>query len=349
MIKPNQRRVTLRDVANEAGLSVMTVSYAFNNPERVSEESLQRVLKASKDLGYAGKNPWATSLKTGKSNSLGVVFGEHLTYAFRDPQASEFLAGVASVCVESHLGLTFIPTEGTPGDASRVSEAAVDGYVFWTTVMDDPTLGAAVRTGRPCAIQGGPEYDGIVRVRADDRAAARAMSTTSLKGTSHPVIVSFSLDHTRTPSQGYGLDITQAKLPVTQDRLQGFREGLEAAGFNWSDVYVIALSRNLRTEAKATFDLLLKEAQIPVDAVLCMSDELAVGVLEAASENGRVVPNSLSVSGWDDGPAAAAEGLTTLRQSLYEQGRTCGQIAAGLTADQPQASWSVIERKSTRR
>jgi DNA-binding LacI/PurR family transcriptional regulator len=341
--------VTLRDVANEAGLSVMTVSYAFNNPERVSEESRQRVLKAAQVLGYAGKNPWATSLKTGRSNSLGVVFGEHLTYAFSDPQASEFFAGVASVCVEHHLGLTFIPTEGSPEDASRVSEAAVDGYVFWTTVTDDPTLGAAISTGRPCAIQGGPDYDGILRVSADDRAAAQAMSKTGLKGTKHPVILSFSLDHTRTPRQGYGLDITEAKLPVTKDRLQGFREGLEAGGFNWSEVYVIALSRNLRSEAKATFDLLLKDAQIPVDAVLCMSDELAVGVLEAASVHGRTVPGSLSVSGWDDGPAAAAEGLTTLRQSLYEQGRACGEIAAGLTADSPEASWSVVERRSTRR
>jgi DNA-binding LacI/PurR family transcriptional regulator len=344
----NQHRVTLRDVAKEAGLSVMTVSYAFNNPGRVSEESLQRVIKASKDLGYAGKNPWATTLKTGKSNNLGVVFGEHLTYAFSDPQAVEFLAGVSSVCVERHLGLTFIPTEGSPDDASRVCEAAVDGYVFWTTVEDDPTLGAAVLTGRPCAIQGGPEYDGIVRVRTDDYTAARAMSRT-MSGTANLVIVSFSLDHSRTPRQGYGLDISQAKLPVTKDRLQGFRDGLEEDGFDWADVYVVALSRNHRTEAKATFDALLRDGKISVDGVLCMSDELALGVLEAASEHGLAVPGNLSVSGWDDGPAAADVGLTSLRQSLYEQGRICGQIAAGLTVDSPQPSWSVVERESTRR
>lgn len=330
-------------------MSVMTVSYAFNSPERVSKESLQRVFAASKALGYTGKNPWATSLRTGTSNNLGVVFGEHLTYAFSDPQASEFLAGVASVCVENHLGLTFIPTEGTTADADRVTAAAVDGYVLWTTVADDPSLDAAVGTGRPCAIQGGPEHAGITTVRADDRAAALAVSSTIVQRTRHPVIVSFSLDHTREPREGYGLEIEGAKLPVTRDRLEGFREGLESAGFTWNEVYVIALSRNLRSEAMLSFDRLLTDAEVPVDAALCMSDELAFGVMEAAGQHGRTVPDSLSVSGWDDGPGAAAQNLTTVQQSLYEQGRTCGQIAAGLTPAHLQASWSVIERNSTRR
>ena len=56
--------------------------------------------------------------------SLGVVLGEHLTSAFDDPQATQFLAGIATVCVEHQLGLTLIPVTGGAEDSARVREAA---------------------------------------------------------------------------------------------------------------------------------------------------------------------------------------------------------------------------------
>src|SRR6202043_3209676 len=59
----------------------------------------------------------------------------------------------------------------------------------------------------------------------------------------------------------------------------------------------------------------------PPDAIAAMSDELALGALRAAARAGRTVPGSVAITGWDDRDAAASAGLTTIRQSLRDQGR----------------------------
>lgn len=347
MARPEQRRVTLSDVAKRAGLSVMTASYAFNDPDRVSERSLRRVLEAAEDLGYQGGNPWARSLRTGRSDTLGVVLGEHLAYAFRDPQAAEFLSGVSSVCTENHLSLTLIPTTGDASDRDRVAAAPVDGFVFWTTFEDDPCLAAAVASGRPCSIQGGPDFDGMTKVGPDDRRAARTLAAVGLRGSSRPLVLSFSLDNSRSAWVGEGLPLDRAHLPVTRDRLLGFGDALDAAGFDSPTIPVLALSRNGRDEARRTVTDYLS-AHRSVDSILCMSDETAIGALEAIDGAGLRVPEDVSVVGWDDGPAAAALQLTTLHQSMYDQGRACGQIAAGLTPENLPAKWHIVIRDTTR-
>jgi DNA-binding LacI/PurR family transcriptional regulator len=82
-----------------------------------------------------------------------------------------------------------------------------------------------------------------------------------------------------------------------------------------------------------------------------MSDELALGALSAAALSGRAVPGAVAITGWDDSDAAARAGLTTLRQSLRDQGNRCARIALGHSP--PPAShdlprWQVIPRTSTR-
>src|SRR3954466_7469333 len=129
---PGHPRVTMPDVAREAGVSAMTVSYTFNRPERVAAATRQRVLAAAERLGYPGPHPGARSLRRGRTGTLGVVLGEHLTYAFDDPQATRFLSGVAQVCADHGMALTLVPVTGGPSDVDRVTEAAVDGFVVWT-------------------------------------------------------------------------------------------------------------------------------------------------------------------------------------------------------------------------
>ena len=88
-----KRRVTMAQVAQVAGVSPMTVSYTYNEPGRVSAGAAAKVRQAAAQLGYPGPHPGARSLRRGRTGTLGVVLGEHLTYAFEDPQAARFLAG----------------------------------------------------------------------------------------------------------------------------------------------------------------------------------------------------------------------------------------------------------------
>lgn len=79
-----------------------------------------------------------------------------------------------------------------------------------------------------------------------------------------------------------------------------------------------------------------------------MSDELALGALLAATRAGLPVPDALAVTGWDDTDAAAPSGLTTVRQSLRDQGARCARLALGQDIEHDQPKWQVIRRRSTR-
>src|SRR5699024_4943095 len=140
MGRSSSRRVTLAQVAARAGVSTMTASYTFSRPERVSAASREKVLAAAEAMGYAGPDPSARSLRRGQAGALGVVRGEHLTYAFDDPQATAFLAGVAEVCAEQGRAMSILPIVDATADAARISAAAVDGYVVWTTEDGAPVL-----------------------------------------------------------------------------------------------------------------------------------------------------------------------------------------------------------------
>jgi DNA-binding LacI/PurR family transcriptional regulator len=289
----------------------------------------------------------ARSLRSGSTGNLGVVLGEHLTYAFDDPGAVSFLAGVAEVCAAAGYGMTILPISGAPEDAARVADAAVDGFIVWTTSDDDPVLTSVLATRRPAVVHGGPALDGAALVSIDNRSAARAVGAVVFAGARRPAVVSQPLTRDRVTSTSRGVPIEAASYPVTRHRLAGLREAAEAAGTDWSDVLVAVCSRNDADEAERVATALLASDD-PPDAIAAMSDEQAVGVLRAARAAGLRIPQQLAVSGWDDLPAAAEFGLTTVAQSLREQGASCARVALGEAPVSMAEEWSLVVRGSTR-
>jgi DNA-binding LacI/PurR family transcriptional regulator len=334
------RKTTMPDVARAAGVSVMTVSYTYSRPHRVAPATRERVLRAAARLGYPGPDAAARSLRSGRTGNLGVILGEQLTYAFADPQATAFLAGIAEVCTEHGLGLTLIPMSGGPADAERVRQAAVDGFVVWTTVDDDPVLAAAAASKLPAVVHGGPAVEGLHLVTIDNRAAAAAIGAVGLRGATRPAVLSFPLDNHRNAGLLFGPDPASAAFPVTRDRLAGYRDAVTSAGLDWADVPVAVLARNDGTEAGRA----LKQLPAGTDTVLAMSDQLALAALRATAQ---AVPGQLAITGWDDTAAAAEAGLTTVAQSLQDQGRRCARLVVG-DPPGPEPSWTVITRSSTR-
>jgi DNA-binding LacI/PurR family transcriptional regulator len=305
------------------------------------------VLAAAARLGYAGPDPAARSLRRGSTRTLGVVMGEHLSYAFDDPEAVSFLAGIADVCADRSFGMTILPVTGAADDVPRVKGAAVDGYVVWTTSDDDPVLAAVQAMQRPAVIHGGPAVAGLELVTIDNRAAARAVGRLAFAGADRPAVVSQPLSRARVSTIVRGADITDVLFPVTRERLQGYREAAEDSGVAWRDVVVAVCARNDAAEAERIAATLLASAD-PPDAIAAMSDQQAAGVVGAARAAGRAIPDDLAVTGWDDAAVAAQLGLTTVAQSLRDQGAACALAALGQRPSSPTASWSVVRRASTR-
>jgi DNA-binding LacI/PurR family transcriptional regulator len=341
------KRATLAQVAELAGVSVMTASYTYNQPDRVSGEARAKVLAAAAELGYAGPDARARSLRRGTTLALGVVLGEHLTYAFEDPGATSFLAGIAGVCAARGYGMTILPITGAADDVPRVTEAAVDGFVVWTTSHDDPVLAAIRATKRPAVIHGGPVVPGLMSVGIDNRAAARAVGAVAFAGARRPAVVSQPLDRGRVSAITRDVAVDEVLFPVTGNRLAGYRTAAEEAGIAWRDVVVGVCAHNDEADAERITATLLATAE-PPDAIAAMSDRQAVGVLRAVRAAGRAVPDDVAVTGWDDVPVAAGLGLTTVAQSLRDQGAACAHAALGEDAPSHATSWSIVRRGSTR-
>jgi DNA-binding LacI/PurR family transcriptional regulator len=312
MTPSDGRRVRLRDVAERAGVSVGSASQAFGRPELVSEELRKRVLAAAEALGYPGPDPAARRLRTGRAGAVGLIFAERLGYQFTDPAAPAFLRGIAAGMQEAPTGLLLIPDSRNRNEAARtVREAAVDGFIVYSTPQNDPRVEAALARLVPFVTVDRPRGAATPFVGIDDRAAARSAAE-HLRELGHERVAVLSFVTALGPGGSLELDLSA-------ERLEGYKEGLAEA---WDAGLVRTVRPNAPEPARdATAELL--RAPDPPTAILAMSDILAIGALEAAAEEGVTVPEELSVVGFDDSPVAlhATPPLTTVAQPHEEKGR----------------------------
>jgi DNA-binding LacI/PurR family transcriptional regulator len=321
--------VTLATIAAELGVSRMTVSNAYNHPDQLSPVLRDRVLDTARRLGYPGPNPLAATLSRGRVGALGLLFDDPLSYAFTDPAAVLFFGGVAAVCERLRVGLVLVPggAGSAPGsDLTRV--ALVDGFVAYCDIPDDERLQAIEERGLPMVVVDGPVRPGCAHVGVDDRGAARESAQHLLDhGHRRFGVVAFPLVPDGVEGSAGADRQAATRFHCTRERLLGYRDALEAAGVAWESVRVEERAPHARDAGLRAAGALLDRADRPT-ALLAMSDELAIGAMQAADERGIEIPAALSIVGFDDTPPAiqSRPALTTVRQPHREK----GEIAAGL-------------------
>jgi DNA-binding LacI/PurR family transcriptional regulator len=350
-----KRRATMTRVAEELGVSAMTVSNAYNRPERLSAALRERIFETARRLGYSGPNPLGRGLRRGRAGALGVIYDNLLSYAFEDQAAVSFLRGVSAAAEEESLGLTLVP--GSPRgkrDASAIGRTLVDGFVVYSVAAEDPVIEAALERGLPAVTVDQPRVEGVPFVGIDDDVAARAAAEHLVElGHRRYAVVSFGLS----PDWRLGIADEErqrsASYRVSRSRLEGFAAALATGGVSWSEVPVYECPSSSKALGRDAAEVVLSWVPRPT-AVLATSDELALGVIEAARERGLSVPSDLSVVGFDDVPeaASATPPLTTVRQDHAEKGRLAGTLLAKLlrgdeVEDPIILPTRIIERGST--
>ena len=332
----SHRRATLDTLARELGVSRMTVSNAYNRPDQLSPALRERVLETARRIGYPGPNPVASTLRRGRSGTLGVAFDDALSYAFTDPAAILFMQGIASECEAAGVGLLLVP--GSPrrsGALEVMRHALADSFAVFCDYEGDERLEVVRERGLRCVLIDSPPVAGIPAVGIDDRGGAwRAARHLIDLGHRRFGVVSFSV----------GPDSQQGRLSpdweqrpgyfVTRERLAGYRAALTGAGIAWEGVTVYQQAGIDAAAGGSAVDggyqlatWLLDQAQRPT-AILAMSDELARGVLRASLERGIQVPADLSVVGFDDTPGALRDQppLTTVYQPHADKGAMAARL-----------------------
>ena len=144
----------------------------------------ERVLAAAAELGYAGADPAARSLRSGRTGAIGVVLRERLAYSFDDPAAVRFLQGVSDAADPQQLALVIVPAypEQAGTFSAAIGRAAVDGLLLYSLVADDPLVEASLRRRLPTVVIDSPapeSWRSRIRAASSGSTSARPRSPPS--------------------------------------------------------------------------------------------------------------------------------------------------------------------------
>ncbi|WP_270887603.1 LacI family DNA-binding transcriptional regulator [Pedococcus sp. 5OH_020] len=325
MAGTRQTRVTLRAVAQAAGVSTSTASLAFSGKGPVAQETVGRVLAAAQRLGYAGPDPLASSLRQGRSGVVGVVVEGRLLHAFRDPFAVSVLDGLSQVLDEIPAGMLLIAqSAGSPERVlPHLSASALDAVAFLLCgPRENPAVDHLAARGIPMLADGSPADPRVVNLGVDNRGASAAVSR-YLQGLGHRRVA-----HLLMPlgPEGTTGPVTPSQLDAavfldSRDRALGFRDV-----FGKHQLMVQTSLPDVEQGATAARLLLDHGGERPT-AIVAQSDLLAMGVVRAAGDLGLRVPQDLSVTGFDGVELPWFPGvLTTMDQHGEAKGRRLGAL-----------------------
>jgi alanine racemase len=304
------RRVTIHDVAGKAGVSTAAVSHAFNDPERLRATTVERILVAARELGYA-PNPHARALHSRRVGVLGVLFPQPIATVFANPFFSSFLEGVGSVTDELGIGLlTVTPLRGSLEHA--IASAPVDGFVIIGLDERHGEVAPLRKRGVPFVIVDGDSQTAS-SVNVDDESGAYAAADLLLeRGHRDVLVLTFETPQEHLDNPRYG---------VGGRRLRGYRRAFAERSLRLPNDWLIPTPVTLQGGDEA-FSAAWARGDRPT-GVLAVSDIIAMGALRAARRLGVRIPDDLEVIGFDDIPIAAASqpALSTVHQPIPEKGR----------------------------
>lgn len=327
---------TLASLAAELGVSRTTVSNAYNRPDQLSPALRAKVLETAKRIGYSGPDPVARSLRTRRAGAMGVLLTEQLSYAFRDPAAMRFLAGLTLECDKSQTGLLLVPANPEREDVAAVRSAAVDGFVAYSMPDDDPHLAAVLERSLPTVVCDQPRVPDTDFVGIDDRAAITQVADHLIAlGHRRVGVVCMRLGRERRDGAVDIVHQESSHYHSQRDRLIGLQAAFTAAGVAWDRIPVVErFDHTIAAGASAAEELLSLDPGLT--AIIATSDVLALGVLETLAARRQRVPEDVSVTGFDGIRLARERELTTVDQPVIEKGRQTAKLLLQPAADSRQ-------------
>jgi LacI family transcriptional regulator len=298
-------RVTIREIAHLAGVSVATVSRVMNGRDDVSPETRDLVQRIVREHGYTA-NRNARGLSAGRTGLIGgTVPLVHPAYF------SFILSGAAEALYERDMRLVLCPTqhehEREVTLLERMMHGTTDGGLLILPQESAEELEHLLEHGYSFVV-----VDPLLPLSERIPSVSAAHSAGADVAVKHLL----SLGHRRIAA------ITGPRGWIaTEERLRGFHAALGAAGILAEPELVV--DSNFEIDSGRTAARRLLDLHEPPTAIFAFNDNIAIGVLQAARERGVRVPDDLSVVGFDDVEAAeiVTPMLTTIRQPLAEMGR----------------------------
>ena len=307
-------RVTMRQVAERAGVSAMTVSRVINESPRVSEEARQRVEAAISELGYV-PNRVARGLIRQKTGAIGLIVPDvanpFFTLVVRGAEEVAWRAGYHVILCNTQGDL-----ERERGYLQDMLAFQVEGLLI-APVGDRsrPSLRGLTKNGVPFVLvdRSIPGHDGDL-VQGDSVAGARRLVEHLIE-----------LGH-----RHIGMVTETNEVSTARDRLQGYREALAAARIQYRPELVAEASA---IDVGAAHDATLRLLDLldPPTAIFAVNNIAVVGVAEAVRESGLEIPRDLALVCFDD--IEHASRFLPFLTVMAQPAETFGTIATQLLLD----------------
>ncbi|TVT53499.1 LacI family transcriptional regulator [Amycolatopsis rhizosphaerae] len=314
---PAKLHVTLEDVAQKARVSLATASRVLNGTTNVREDLRRRVVEAAANLAYT-PNVHAQALAGAALRSVGVI-----CHDVSDPYAAEVIRGVLRVADENELLVMLASTFGEPDKeiayVSMLRSQRATAILLIGSGFEDRAWGRTLNAELEPYRRGGGQVAVVSRhrnikadtVQPDNKGGAKALAA-ALLGLGHRRFAVLTGPHT---------------LTSVVERLSGFREGLAEGGIELSDRDIFEGEFDREGGYAAAREMIA--AKHRASCVFAVSDLMAVGALAALREEGRSVPEDVSLAGFDDIPLARdlAPPLTTVALPLEQLGEQALRLA----------------------
>lgn len=278
-----KRGVTIRELAEAAGVSIGTVSRALKGQPGLSEQTRAQVLGVAQRMGYdVGK------LRTGKPRRMLFLYNRSIGSLATNPFYSYVLHGAETACREAGVPLSMMSVLGGEDIAVQVrrheAEALLGAGYF------DPEAMEAIRRCELPLVLVDHFYPGVRCVNDDNQLGAWLATRHLLEGGAKRVAAIFG------PLAHHSVSL----------RAKGFRRALYEAGRLFDPDYEVTLDPSLeyRDAGRDAMRRLL-ELPEPPDAVFAYNDSTAIFAMEVCHEHGLRVPQDIRFIGYDDIEEAA--------------------------------------------
>lgn len=306
--------VTMRDVAQETGVSIKTVSRVVNEQGEISDETRERVLVAIERLGYRPSKV-ARALVTRRTDTIGLICGD-----IANPYLSEVARGVLDSALGGEIEVFLCNTDGNAEVERRALNSLldhnVDGAIAFPLYANFEWFNKIVHPDHP-----------IVLINCDlpTRPGLGIVSTEMRKGAILAVGFLAKKGH-----RSIGMLAGNVAPKDKIHRVQGFRDGLELHGLEYRDELVLTGGPVIEFGVAGGRRLLTEHPE--VTAIFCYNDLMAMGTVQACKELGRRVPDDCAIIGFDNIKFSAMTNpaLTTIHVNKYEIGRQAATLILGM-------------------
>jgi LacI family transcriptional regulator len=295
-------RITIKDVARQAGVSTATVSRVFNDVGPVDEKTRKRVLDVSKELRYT-PNAAGRSLSTNRTDAIGLLLPDIYGEFF-----SEVIRGADQTAQQNRYHLLVSSSHNHRDEieaALKVMSGRVDGLIIMSPQIDAQTLKSNLPLNLPVVLLNcfvdGVSFDSL---NIDNFGGARAM-------------VQHLIQHGH---QRIAIIKGAEKNLDAKERLRGYHEALQASRIEPCAAWEIAGNFSEDSGYEATQKILALQPR--PTAIFASNDSMAIGALSALREIGVAIPQEIALAGFDDIPIVRflVPALTSVCVSISDLG-----------------------------